>query len=231
MPTATKTNPQFATQTARDLPVVQPQIGLTLQDVWAALMETRARQEEFSEQQRKTDEQQRKTDEQILKTEAQVQKTSREVDRLSKNVGGLNLSMGTLVETLIAAKLWEKFANFPYNFRQAQQRVKLYEGRTSEVLTDIDILLLNDKYAMAVEVKAHLNQKSDIDHHLKRMELILKYPPGDCKGKIMLGAMAGGAVDKDVRDYAHSVGFFVLELTGDAVTLARRPTGFKPREW
>jgi hypothetical protein len=206
---ATKTNPQFATQTVRDLPVAQPQMGLTFQNVWAALM--------------KTDEQQRKTEE-------VVQKMSERVDRVTQNVGGLNQSMGELIETLIAAKLWEKFDAYPYNFQRAYRRVELFDD-TNRKRTDIDILLTNGEYAMAVEVKRHLDARDDVEHHLQRMELIRQYPPNQCGGKILLGAMAGGEVDTDVLDYAHSIGLFVLELTGDSVRLAKTPVGFTPHQW
>jgi hypothetical protein len=66
---------------------------------------------------------------------------------------------------------------------------------------------------------------------LQRMERILKWPPAACKGKKLLGAIAGGTVSPDVREYAHSAGFFVLELAGESVTLADRPADFRPREW
>ncbi|GHT48534.1 hypothetical protein FACS1894102_1810 [Spirochaetia bacterium] len=194
----------------------EPQMGLTFEQVWAALM--------------KTDEQMMKTDEQVRKTEEAVRKMSERVDRVTKNVGGLNRSMGELVETLIAAKLWKKFDAYPYNFKRAYPRIPLFD-ENNRVLTDIDILLSNGEYAMAVEVKRELDKKDDIDHHLKRMELILKYPPAECRGKKLLGAMAGGTVDPDVQSYAQSVGFFVLELSGESVRLVETPKDFEPRQW
>ncbi|GHT95592.1 hypothetical protein FACS1894141_4490 [Spirochaetia bacterium] len=187
----------------------QPQMGLTFEQVWAALMENR---------------------EQIQKTEEAINKMAARVDRVTANVGGLNQSMGELIETLIAARLWEKFDGYPYDFRRAYQRVELFDD-TNRKRTDIDILLTNGEYIMAVEVKASLHRRDEIDDHLKRMELILKYPPDQCKGKKLLGAMAGGAVEQDVQAYAHSVGFFVLELTGESVHLAKTPDGFTPRQW
>ncbi|GHT51999.1 hypothetical protein FACS1894102_7820 [Spirochaetia bacterium] len=108
--------------------------------------------------------------------EAKVAQTTANVDKVTKNVGGLNRSMGELIETIIAAKLWEKFDAYPYNLKRSYQRVPLYD-ENSNVLTDIDILLSNGDYVMAVEVKRELDKKDDIDHHLKRMELIKKYPP------------------------------------------------------
>jgi hypothetical protein len=43
--------------------------------------------------------------------------------------------------------------------------------------------------------------------------------------------MAGGIVDADVQDYAYHVGFFVLELAGDSVSLVQPPEGFIARQW
>jgi hypothetical protein len=98
-------------------------------------------------------------------------------------------------------------------------------------MTDIDILLSNTDTAMAVEVKRELDDKRDVDDHLKRMERIRQYPPAEVAGKKMLGAMAGGVVDDDTRRYAYESGFFVLELTGDTVQLIPPPEGFVPAQW
>jgi len=42
--------------------------------------------------------------------------------------------------------------------------------------------------------------------------------------------MAGGVVDPDTRDYIHGAGFFVLELTGESVSLVKPEVKFEPRE-
>ncbi|MDR0644041.1 MAG: hypothetical protein LBG05_03860, partial [Treponema sp.] len=80
---------------------------LSFEKVWAALMENR-------EQQKKTDEQLRETQKVVAETQKVVAETSRKVDKVAANVGGLNRSMGELIETLIAARLWEKFTDYPY---------------------------------------------------------------------------------------------------------------------
>jgi hypothetical protein len=84
---------------------------------------------------------------------------------------------------------------------------------------------------MAVEVKLKLNQKDEVDRHVKRMGLIRKYPPAETVGKKLLGAMAGGVVDPDVKDYAYQAGFFVLELAGESARLLPPPEGFEPQKW
>ncbi|MDR0443801.1 MAG: hypothetical protein LBH44_10375, partial [Treponema sp.] len=44
------------------------------------------------------------------------------------------------------------------------------------------------------------------------------------------GAIAGAIMLDSVRDYAHQMGFYVIEQTGDTVKITV-PEGFMPREW
>jgi len=133
-----------------------------------------------------------------------------------------------MIETLVAARLWEKFADFPYGFERAYRRVQVFNG--SEELTDIDILLSNGEWVMAVEVKREVHA-ADVERHVWRMGKIREFPPAETRNKKLLGAIAGAVVDPDVRNMAHENGFFVIELTGDTAALAPRPQGFRPREW
>ncbi|MDR1377558.1 MAG: restriction endonuclease, SacI family [Synergistaceae bacterium] len=190
----------------------------------------RERMQETDRQMKETVLQMKETDRQMKETDRQMKETDLKIGKLSKNIGGLNNSFGALIENLISARLWEKFADYPYNLQRAYQRVKLYD-ENNRVRTDIDILLSDGTYAMAVEVKEKLDKESDVEHHMKRMELIKKYPPAEVKGKFLLGAMAGGEVDADVANFAHANGFFVLELAGEAVRLVSPPSDFTPRKW
>ena len=164
----------------------------------------------------------------VERVTANVGGLNRSVERVTANVGGLNRSLGELIETLIAARLWEKFPG--YRLKRAYQRMPIFD-EMNRVMTDIDILLSNTILAMAVEVKRELDRMKDVDEHLKRMELIRKYPPAEVADKKLLGAMAGGVVDPDVQRYACESGFFVLELAGESVRLVPPPEGFVPREW
>jgi hypothetical protein len=216
----------------------KPNMGLTFDQVWAIVMENcvqiaetqktlqaMAAAAEAREAERKKAEAEREA---VRAKEAAASK--RIFDRAMKQMGDLGNSLGTVIETLLAAKLWEKFDGLGYNFERAYRRIPIYDtGR--HALTDIDILLLDGTYAMVVEVKTDMDKKDEIDHHLVRMKRVLKYPPEACRGKILLGAMAGGTVDPDVAAYAHAAGFFVLELTGESVHLKKRPKDFKPQEW
>jgi len=164
----------------------------------------------------------------LMDTKANLDKLGEKVDRVTANVGGLNRSLGELIETLIAARLWEKFPE--YDLRRVYRRLPIYDEK-SVIRSDIDILLVNTVMCMAVEVKHELNKIRDVDEHIKRMALIRQYPPEQIGSKQLLGAMAGGVVDPDVKEYAYKSGFFVLELTGESVHLIPPPEGFEPKKW
>jgi hypothetical protein len=196
----------------------------SFEQVWATMDRIAA---EAAERQREADRQLKEL-KRVLAEEHR--KTERAIKQLSLNVGGLNSSMGGLVETLVAARLSRKFKR--YHIRNVLQRISVIDD-TGKLRTDIDILLTNTDCAIAVEVKRML-KKRDVDEHLERMELIRKYPPEymvNPDGKRLLGAVAGGTVDRETRKYAHECGFFVLELAGESVRMARIPDGFAPREW
>jgi hypothetical protein len=156
--------------------------------------------------------------------------TERVLKNLSENIGGVNNSIGGLVETLIAARLWEKFAD--YGLQKAHRRVTVH-GDDHRPRAEIDIVLTNTDCAIAVEVKREFDKTEDVDWHLERMELIRQYPPAVIKenSKRVMGAVAGGVVSPNVMEYAHKRGLFVLELSGESVRLAPAPDGFTPRVW
>ncbi|MDR1174430.1 MAG: hypothetical protein LBK83_03010 [Treponema sp.] len=196
-----------------------PAKGLTFKDVWAMFQET---DKKFKE----TDKQIQETAREVKETAREVRKTSQEIRKLSKNMGGMNRSLGELIETLMAGRLWEKFP--AYNFNRIFQRIKLLD-KNKIPLTEIDILLSDDDWAMAVEVKREPD-KEDVEHHLKRMELMREYTIREISGKKLLGAIAGGVVSPEVRACAQKSGLFVHELNGEQVSLLESPEGFVPLE-
>jgi chromosome segregation ATPase len=200
----------------------------THEEIDKLLKENSQQMKETDKLVKETSRQMKETDKRLDRTAKEIEDLKKTVERVTKNVGGLNRSMGELVETLIAARLWEKFPK--YNLKRAYQRVPIFDEKNS-IMTDIDILLSNTILAMIVEVKHELNKMKDVDGHLKRMELVRKYPPAEVASKELLGAMAGGVVDPDVRHYAYENGFFVLELIGETVDLVPPPDGFVPKKW
>ena len=198
--------------------------GLDFEQVWAMFQETDRQQKETEKRFQETDRKFQETGRRLKEIREEIKEDLKE---LSRQLGGLGNAIGTLIETLIAARLWEKFA--AYNLQRAYRRIPVY-NENNKALTEIDILLSNTEWVMAVEVKREAEIR-DIDHHLKRMELIKKYPPAEVIGKKLLGAISGGIVPPDTQMYAHQAGFFVLELKGEAVELIKPPNGFSPKVW
>jgi hypothetical protein len=171
-----------------------------------------------------------KLGERVDETSRNIDRLGERVDRVTSNVGGLNNSFGELIETLFAPHLGEKFDVYNYNLKRIYSRVNIYDD-TVRQRGEIDILLSNTTLCMAVEVKRWLNDIEKVDEHIRRMQLIRKYPPAETKGKKLLGAIAAAVVMPEVREYAEQNGFFVLELTGEDARLLEPPKGFQPKEW
>jgi uncharacterized coiled-coil protein SlyX len=203
---------------------------LSFEKVWAAFVETDRRMAETDRKMAETDKRIDALGEKIDRVTENIDKMGARVDRVTANVGGLNESMGQLIETLFASHLGEKFDVYRYNLRRTYTRVRIYDD-TNRLRSDIDLLLSNTTVCMAVEVKRWLDQTQQVDEHVRRMGLIRQYPPAETRGKTLFGAMAAGAVDPEVREYAEQSGFFVLELSGEDVRLLPPPEGFKPKEW
>jgi hypothetical protein len=224
-------------------------MNATPESVWALLQEVGRKQEETARQMKETDKKFQETDRQIQETSAQMRETDRQIqetsaqmkeserlmnersdkldkklEKLGEQIGGVHQSLGALVETLMAGRLSEKFPQ--YKFTRSFQRIKIFDKNNNPV-TEIDILLSDDEWAMAVEVKRE-PRLDGVDHHLRRLELMRKYDLKEISGKKLLGAIAGGVVPLEVREYAQKNGFYVLELNGEQVSLLDSPEGFVP---
>jgi hypothetical protein len=221
----------------------QPQRGLTFEDVWAMFQKTDEQMRETderldkqfaetSEQMRKTDERLDKqfaeTDKQIAETGKQMRKTDERLAELAKNIGGLNNSLGALIEEVYSARLWEKFDALGYEFTRGSRGMKF--RKDGRLLAEVDILLENGDYAMPVEVKTQLTT-GDVDKHLARIARIREYLDSRADTRKLVGAIAGGLVPHGAREYAQEKGLYVIEQSGESVTIVETPPDFKAMEW
>jgi hypothetical protein len=206
------------------------------------MQETDRKMQETDRRMKKTDRQMKKTDRQMkeMRKEADErwQKLEEQLKENNRQLGGLHNSFGALIETLMAARIWEKFRSPPYNYdlHRAHMNVRSFRPESSRAAFEIDILLSNGKtngdgIVIAVEVKSRL-KKEDIADQIERMKLISQFPPAEAVGKKILGALASGvSLPEPERAMVHAAGFFLLELTGETVELVRPPEGFQPVEW
>jgi hypothetical protein len=94
---------------------------------------------------------------------------------------------------------------------------------------EIDLLLINTHYSIAVEIKTTL-KVADIDDHLKRLDKLKNNPIRSIKGTLLLGAVAGIKIESNADKYAYRQGLFVLKQKGEIVEIAN-DVKFQPREW
>jgi hypothetical protein len=189
--------------------------------VWAALMENR-------EQQRKTDEQITRMSKEVAELSISGRRTDKLIAELSKNIGGVNRSLGRWTEEMVAAQLWEKFDAFGYEFTKGSRNIKFRDG--GQIIAEVDIFLENGDYAMPVEVKTDLIEE-DIDDHLDRIGKIRLHMDKRSDKRLLVGAVAGAIVPKNVCQYAQKKGLYVLVQSGDSVEVAGFPQSFEVRKW
>jgi enamine deaminase RidA (YjgF/YER057c/UK114 family) len=230
----------------------QPQRGLTFDDVWAALMETREQMQESDRRmQEQMQEDTRRMQEQIQESDRRMKEQMQESDRRMKEqmqenarqmkeqmqaqmketnkiIGQLGSRLGDVVEWLMTPNLHSKFRELGYTFNSTC-RNKEFRDEQRRVLAEVDAFLENGIYAMAVEVKTNLGA-DDIKDHVERMETIRCYADAHGDKRKFLGAVAAPKVSDSVRTAAYRAGFFVIEPSEDAVEVFI-PDGFKPKEW
>ncbi|MDR2440875.1 MAG: hypothetical protein LBE12_16055 [Planctomycetaceae bacterium] len=190
------------------------------------------RRRKADEEQRKADEERRKADEEqrkdnkehLRKLQETVNQTSRD---LNKNIGALSNTFGTLIEHLLIPNIVEKFNELGYHFDAIWQNgLEILENQ--RVVTEIDVVLENEKTIALVEIKSKPNMR-DVKDHLERMSIARRFfeRRGNAD-KELIGVVAGAVFPNFVKQFAIESGFYVLTQTGDTVKIDV-PENFKPR--
>jgi hypothetical protein len=195
---------------------------LTFEKVWQMFQETDRKFQETDKQFKETDKQFKETDKKFQETDRKIQATHRAIDRLSSR-------QGELIEHIVLPNILEKFNALGYVFTRAGPNVNITnpQGRS---LTEVDVMLENGEYVLAVEVKTKPTVE-DVQDHIERMEILRRYADEHQDKRKYLGAVAGGIMGDQVRNYALNTGFYVLEQSGDTVKLSSAPEPWKPRTW
>jgi hypothetical protein len=191
-----------ATKGERPMPTGE---GLTFEKVWAMFQETDRKSQEMWEKMRE----------------------EREItDRI---VGDLGNRFGEMVEHLVAPSINKRFNELGYHFDAVAPGGYIIRDDEGKTIAEVDILLENDEYNMAVEVKAKVHIK-DIEHHVRRLEILRKHRDKHHDTRKIRGAIAGAIFGDTEKQAAIEAGFYVLEQSGDTVKMDI-PADFVPKEW
>ena len=181
--------------------------GLTFEHVWAALMETRARQEKDAREMKES-----------------LEKSREEFD---KRLGNFTNLFGEIAEYMVAPKLREKFKELGLIFPKANSNsnVRDYDNN---IFFEVDVMLENGDKAILVEVKTKLTIER-INSHIERLGKMRMYANVHGDKRTFLGAVAGVVMTDNVRDYVLNQGFYVIEPSGETFNITP-PDGI-PKEW
>ncbi|MDR0387496.1 MAG: hypothetical protein LBH57_05625, partial [Treponema sp.] len=199
--------------------------GTTLEDVWALIRET---DRQMKETDRVLKEMSAETARRMRETDQRMRETARQMKETDRKIGNLGSRLGEVIEHLMSPKLHEKFEELGLYFTRNSRNFELRD-RNKNCLTEVDVFLENDEYAMAVEVKTRLTSE-DVKDHVKRLAILRKAADGHDDRRKYLGAVAGAVVDPEVSAYARKTGFYVIIPSGDGVDI-EVPEGSKPQTW
>jgi len=162
-------------------------------------------------------------------TDKKMQRTEKYLNRIGRQIGGLHRSFGEMAEHLVAPGIEKRFNELGYHFDEIAPKGHKVKDKKGRILSEIDILLENDETIIAVEVKAK-PAAQDIEHHIKRLEILRnrRQKLNDCRK--ILGAIAGAIYEDDVKKAVCEAGFFVIEQSGDTMKIVV-PEDFVPREF
>ena len=188
-----------------------------------------ARSEEH-ERQREEFERRREEDERLRKeAERKREKDWAELKEMfaktDKKIGELGNSFGDLAEHLVAPGIIDRFKELGLVLYQNSRNRSIRDGN-GKTLTEVDMLLENDDYFVAVEVKARVKM-GDINRHMERLEILRLWQEDKTSHRKIMGAIAGAIFDDEERKAAVKEGLYVIVQSGDTVKIDI-PEGFKP---
>jgi len=164
----------------------------------------------------------RETDRRFRESERMLTEKFRETKDL---VHALTGKWGRFVEGLVAPGAIRMFEERGIKIEHVSQRVRV---RRNGDEIDIDVLGVNGKDVLAVEVKSTLDVE-DVKEHIERLGKFRRFFP-EYKDKQLLGAVAGIVFEGDSDRFAYKQGLYVIGQTGDTVRILNDEK-FEPKRW
>ncbi len=174
---------------------------------------------------RETDEKFKETDERFKETDKKFKETERFLKEVSAGIGRLGNRLGEFVEDAVRPAAVRLFRERGITVHEVQQNVSVQRGEEG---LEIDLMVVNDSEAVAVECKSNL-KIDDVNEHLERLAKLKRLLPRYANFKIM-GAVAAMVIPDNVACYAASKGLFVIGQSGDDLAI-RNDADFTPTVW
>ena len=172
-----------------------------------------------------TDRRMAETDRRMAETDRHMRETERYIKELGRHIGGLGNRLGEFVEGVVRPGLVRVFRERGIDVHRTLGDVG---GDKNGVALQVDLLVVNDADAVAVEVKSKLST-NDVDEHAERLSKFKILFP-EFASKRLLGALAAIVIPDDAARYAEKCGMFVIGRTGEDASILNSKE-FEPKAW
>jgi hypothetical protein len=148
---------------------------------------------------------------------------------LNRIIGKLGNRMGDWIVFSVKPNLVKKFRRLGFVFEKVSAEAVIRD-KDGEFIAEVDLIVENGEYVMAVEVKSKLDS-NDIIEHLDRMEKVRAFADRHNDHRVYLGAVAGMVVKDEPKKFALKTGFYVIEPSGDTFSITAPKGEYSPRKW
>ncbi len=189
--------------------------------------ETDRRMQETDRRMQETDRLIRELRDQSRDSDRRLRETERMVREVSTQLGRLGRRLGEFVEEMVEPAVVRLFQECGWRVHRTMQRLECRddEGR---LRAEVDLLVINEDTAIAVECKSHLSVE-DVREHVERLEKFKACWPEYARYRL-LGAVAAMVVPEDAKRYAYRQGLYVLAPSGETMRVCN-DASFEPRVW
>ena len=198
----------------------------TFDDILRLFKET---DEKFKETDEKFKENNERADKEFEETKRLIREmsmaTDRKIKEVSASIGKLGNRLGDFIEDAVRPAAVRLFQSRGIIVHEVQQNVSVQRGEEG---LEIDLMVVNDTEAVAVECKSNL-KIDDVNEHLERLDKLKRLLPRYANFKVM-GAVAAMVIPDNVARYAASKGLFVIGQSGEDMAI-RNDEDFKPTVW
>lgn len=183
-----------------------------------------------TEQIRRETEQMRQENERMRReTERMSQETERKFqegyDKVLASIGRLGNRLGDFIEDAVRPAAVRLFRERGIDVHEVYQNVSSQRGEEG---IEIDLLVVNDNEAVAIECKSHLTL-DDVKEQLERLAKLKRLLPKYADSRV-LGAVAAMVIPDNVAKFAYRQGLFVIGQSGEQL-LIRNDAQFVPKAW
>jgi HAMP domain-containing protein len=214
---------------------------ISYEQMMALFQETREQiKESATEFDRRMAEQKAEADRRAQEADRQMAELRLEMKRTAKEVGNLGNNVGRMVEHMIGEGIIEKFQALGYGVTHPVIRNCSFSNGKMAIYGEFDLMLVDTNVVILISAKL-VQEVKDVNHFMEKIDEYRRHIDAVgfkdptykhlLPGTRFVGAIAGGAIEKDAMKLAQENGLYVIVHSGDAVDIVDVPEGFQARQW